>query len=1411
MKKQRISFYNICIYVVLVAFFVTSLNVTGSSAFAQEVATLPTPGVMVHLSPSFEPPVLTGIKVHPDNPFRFDFLFDQGDSQLSQEQIKEESTKLIKYFMASLTTPENDLWVNLSPYEKDRIIPNSFGLTEMGRDLLAQDYLLKQITASLIYPEGELGKKFWKRIYEEAQRKFGTTNIPINTFNKVWIIPEKAVVYENGESGTAYVVQSKLKVMLEEDYLSLKKHVAVEMDQPQDTNKIGSQIVREIVLPQLSKEINENKNFARLRQVYNSLILATWYKKKVKESILSNVYADKDKVQGINIDDPQEKEKIYQRYLKAFKKGVYNYIKEEQDPLTQEIVPRKYFSGGESFYQMSKVLQITQDSAMVSSALKKKLIVIGATLTLAAGSLLYISSNKTSEHFAPAGHETLLIIGQQKETIDEYVRKMGTPAGFMTYTSLKDLEGLITPTERGAGTQHAQDLVDHYPHTVLQIGLSLVGDLDDINSGKRGMNITLLANWIKQAKVPVFLRIGYEFDNPENNYYPKKYVEAYRRIASQLREVEHVDNVVFVWHSNSYGHGPFKDYYPGDKYVDWVGMSYFVKSNEVLGKEIFQFADEHGKPKMICEASPWKISTPESKSAWFKDFFSFVRQQDVKAVGYINSNWDALPLFQSHKYGDSRIEQDPNILKLWNEETKTRYLKASDKLYKEINYDPNKKSADQAMLFRRSAPRPEHEGQRENFIQKLVKRPNFFLGLSVGLYIVASMFYGPIAAFLYFNPFVLSAVLAIVQDFLGANPGKIESKYYVDQFETLPPGVTYPEASIIIPVYREPFEVLAKTVYQANKAVSFYNQRSRGNLANLVVLDDGLQTLDQPERDMRIRFYRQMGVSVLARPPNNAGGFKRTGFFKKASNLNYAFALDAKLRRLLRDNPWSTQSQLLQHIRTRNANPETRYDLLYTQGDNILLGDFILLVDNDSFTPEKSLLYSVHSLLRRPQAGYIQHVSRASNKDDNLLTKIYALSTSVFWRIVLRARSLYAPTAILGHNLVLRKTALVDVVNNSPEPGPFHEGRGADDLIPGINMRTGQHQFYGMLGNMPFERSFEEGIPNLYSDLAGQMRRYGATGTGSIINPFSLWFKQGIFRPEFSAVLKDKNITLGEKYDTFMYAHYGLHNFFMMLMIGVAVSLVFLDIPNALAIGFIRGLYFATISQLGVVIYFQLKSLQDHSWKGILRTVVFTPSLFFCLSFQNSIGVVYDLMFSRAKGYGSTAIRKPTDKFGSRLFSIISNNALQIVTGVLTLGIATLLLFKLFTWYTVFNAQMLFLYLVYFGMSLIVVPFIFSGKAKNHAEEDAEFVRQFERAQAPEPQDRAMTVEGKGGIDFTPANLDVQSQNNGVEIKLHFDAAMIERFKNAPGFVPVVHSINPLTDLTMFLGLPEKEISSITN
>lgn len=391
-------------YSIFSAFLV---NCLGPAALGQaQDYNLPAPGVMVHLSPEFNPPILKGIKVHPDNPFRFDFILDKGDSKISNDALKDESSKLVRYFLASLTIPEKDMWVNLSPYEKDRIIPKSFGLTEMGRDLLAEDYMLKQITASLIYPEAKVGKEFWKKIYQAAEKRYGTTSIPVNTFNKVWIVPEKAVVYENAKAQTAYVVESKLKVMLEQDYLSLKIHEGIQSAQGQskDINQIGSQFVREIIIPQLTKEVNEDKNFVQLRQVYNSLILATWYKKKIKDSILEQVYANKNKIIGVGYKNSMNIKSIYHSYLRAFKKGVFNYIKEENDPMTQEIVPRKYFSGGMELDFAMKSFQIIHnfDMSMVNRGqFAASLAILGISLGLAppvhAQSQGTISTNKFSQ------------------------------------------------------------------------------------------------------------------------------------------------------------------------------------------------------------------------------------------------------------------------------------------------------------------------------------------------------------------------------------------------------------------------------------------------------------------------------------------------------------------------------------------------------------------------------------------------------------------------------------------------------------------------------------------------------------------------------------------------------------------------------------------------------------------------------------------------------------------------------------------------------------------------------------------------------------------------------------------------------------------------------------------------------
>jgi len=332
---------------VISCFFLTSLGPL-PCAHADSVLGLPAPGTMVNLSPAYAPVIIKGLTVHKDNPFLFDFILDVGQDRMSGEPLKKEGEKLIKYFLASLAIPDKDVWVNLSPYEKNRMIPEALGQTDMGRDLLEQDYILKQITASLIYPEKQLGKTFWDEVYSKAQQMYGTTQVPVNTFNKVWIMADRAEVFEHNQ--TAFVVDSHLKVMLEEDYLALNKHSVIAstttvIPAKAGIHSLGSQIIRQIILPQLEKEVNTGKNFANLRQIFNSIILSSWYKKNLKEALLNQVYADKSRVKGINLNDPTVKQQIYEQYLKAYKKGVFNYIKEDVNN-TGETMPRKYFSGG---------------------------------------------------------------------------------------------------------------------------------------------------------------------------------------------------------------------------------------------------------------------------------------------------------------------------------------------------------------------------------------------------------------------------------------------------------------------------------------------------------------------------------------------------------------------------------------------------------------------------------------------------------------------------------------------------------------------------------------------------------------------------------------------------------------------------------------------------------------------------------------------------------------------------------------------------------------------------------------------------------------------------------------------------------------------------------------------------------
>ena len=357
----------------------------------------------------------------------------------------------------------------------------------------------------------------------------------------------------------------------------------------------------------------------------------------------------------------------------------------------------------------------------------------------------------------PSTGQTLLIVGQDLQTVSEYIGSgcCPTPGGITTYVAFYSLLDPNFPQwgalgedpngnpnnidiDWGAGPLNARNAAIGFPDSTLQMGLSIAegnrgtgetwapGGIAQIAAGQRDGEIDRLARFFNSISgVPVYLRVGYEFDGQWNLGYENRsnFVAAYRRIVDGLR-ARGVNNVAYVWQSSS---SPIDDildgfrenladWYPGDDYVDWVGMSWFllpdeqalvggtVSTQRQLGEEILSFARGRGKPVMIAEASPqgyhlsggfnahispvWDGTSAQgqvSKSGnqiwneWYVPFLSFIRSNGdvIKAVSYINTFWDSQaswgPPYNEGFWGDARVQVNTTVRNRWDSEMSSSF------------------------------------------------------------------------------------------------------------------------------------------------------------------------------------------------------------------------------------------------------------------------------------------------------------------------------------------------------------------------------------------------------------------------------------------------------------------------------------------------------------------------------------------------------------------------------------------------------------------------------------------------------------------------------------------------------------------------------------------------------------------
>ena len=157
-----------------------------------------------------------------NNPLQigFSLLADASHKLPKEEEQVELQTRLGRYLNTFLVLSGEHINVTLTPMDEYCGLPKLLRNTELGRDMLAQDVVLKHYAASQMHPSTVQGKKFWDKVdnlavgYQAFESCF-----------RVWIVPDNVTVREETKDTQGHVTIERLglKVMCEADYDTLQR------------------------------------------------------------------------------------------------------------------------------------------------------------------------------------------------------------------------------------------------------------------------------------------------------------------------------------------------------------------------------------------------------------------------------------------------------------------------------------------------------------------------------------------------------------------------------------------------------------------------------------------------------------------------------------------------------------------------------------------------------------------------------------------------------------------------------------------------------------------------------------------------------------------------------------------------------------------------------------------------------------------------------------------------------------------------------------------------------------------------------------------------------------------------------------------------------------------------------------
>ena len=274
--------------------------------------------------------------------------------------------------------------------------------------------------------------------------------------------------------------------------------------------------------------------------------------------------------------------------------------------------------------------------------------------TAPAGQVFPTPKPEVNGKFAPQSGKALLLVGDDKDSVDAYFDATVTPPGGVAVDTDLQLKGV----------EELDYLAGKYPNSTLSVGVDLKGVLDSVAEGKSDAKIDALLDKLISYNRPVYLRLD-RLDDPANNYVLNVY-PVYRLAWEKFHEriqVRGSTNVALVWQLTFCAEATLEDWYPGDDVVDWIGTSYGDCPDGAI-----QLARKHFKPVMLTAAS-------QGESDWFSSFFKFVAENNdvVRAVTYVNA-------------GESRL-LDADIIKNWKTETKKSFwLRTNPDLFGDLGF-----------------------------------------------------------------------------------------------------------------------------------------------------------------------------------------------------------------------------------------------------------------------------------------------------------------------------------------------------------------------------------------------------------------------------------------------------------------------------------------------------------------------------------------------------------------------------------------------------------------------------------------------------------------------------------------------------------------------------------------------------